>query len=406
MTRPFYSIALRRVALVLAPVSVAAFLAACSDEASLPTLPAPRASSLTTVGVPVLTVTASLMYGPQTVGTTSPAQDMVISNTGTADLHLTDVFEQGHDSEFNASAQGSNLCDFGAPLPPGASCRVPMVFQPSAEGPRADAVTFVSDGGESKTYLTGTGVIGTPSKPVLTLSNTSLAFGSQLVGTKSSVQVVTISNSGTGPLTFTDAQILGANAADFGPGVGPNLCSTGTPLAVGATCNVPLEFTPKAVGVRSAYFQVISDGGNAIVQLSGTGFVVLSADVSASVAANPNPAQANKPLYYTVTVKNAGPDAAADVVLTDAIPSTTTFASVDVPAGVACNAPAVGSTGTVTCSLGSLPSGATRTIKLTVKVLSGGKNSISNTATVTTTSPDPVAANNVATILTTVYGRK
>ena len=406
MTRPFYSTALRRFAVVVAPVSVATLLVACSKDVSLPTHPELPAPSLTTVAGPVLSVTPSLAFAPQTVGATSPAQDLVISNIGTADLHLTDVFEKGHDSDFNASAQGSNLCDFGAPLAPGASCRVPMVFQPKAAGARADTVTFVSDGGESKTYLTGTGVSGTQTLPALTVSTTSLAFGSQLVGTKSSAQVVTISNTGTAPLTFTDAQIFGANPADFGPGIGTNLCSTGTPLAVGATCNVPLEFAPKAVGPRSAYFEVTSDGGNASVQLSGTGFVVVTADLSASVAANPNPAQANKPLYYTITVKNTGPDTAADVTLTDAIPSTTTFASVEAPAGVTCNAPAIGSTGTVTCALGSLPSGVTRTIKLTVKVLSGGKNSIGNTATVATTSTDPVAANNAATILTTVYGRK
>jgi uncharacterized repeat protein (TIGR01451 family) len=177
-------------------------------------------------------------------------------------------------------------------------------------------------------------------------------------------------------------------------------------MAAGASCNLPIAFAPKAVGPRSAYLAITSDAGDAAVLLSGTGFSMPTADVSVSVAANPNPAQANKPLYYTIVVKNVGPDAATDVTLTNAIPSTTTYASVDVPSGVSCNTPAVGSTGAVTCSLGALPSGATRTIKLTVKVLSGGRNSIGNTVAVATTSADPVAGNNSATILTTVYGRK
>jgi uncharacterized repeat protein (TIGR01451 family) len=403
MTRLFSSLALGRVALVLAPLSLATLLAACTDDASHPTSPPPVAPSFTTGLVPVIAVTPSLTFGPQTVGTSSPAQDIVISNTGTGDLHLSGATEKGDDADFGGTSAGPNLCAIDAPVPPGGSCRLPVEFSPKAEGPRASTITFSSDGGEGTVYVTGTGVV---LKPALTVSVQSLAFGSQLVGTSGTSQVVKFTNTGSAPLTFSDAEILGPNAADFVAGEGTNWCSTGIPVDIGATCNVAIKFAPKAVGPRSAYLSVKSDGGDAIVWLSGTGFAMPTADVSASVAANPNPAQANKPLYYTITVKNAGPDAATDVSLTNAIPSTTTFASVEAPNGVSCNAPAVGSTGAITCALGTLSSGAARTIKLTVKVLSGGKNSISNTATVTATSADPVAANNVATILTTVYGRK
>jgi hypothetical protein len=74
---------------------------------------------------------------------------------------------------------------------------------------------------------------------------------------------------------------------------------------------------------------------------------------------------------------------------------------------VVCTTPAVGGTGSVSCVLnGTLDSGATRTVTLVVNVLSGGRNTVSNTVTLTSASPDTQSANNTATNTVTVYGRK
>lgn len=67
-------------------------------------------------------------------------------------------------------------------------------------------------------------------------------------------------------------------------------------------------------------------------------------------------------LTYTITVLNEGPAEARDVVVTDVLPTGTTFTS----GSAGCTA--VGQT--VTCELGTVPAGATRSVTLTVAVAS------------------------------------
>jgi uncharacterized repeat protein (TIGR01451 family) len=73
---------------------------------------------------------------------------------------------------------------------------------------------------------------------------------------------------------------------------------------------------------------------------------------------------------YVLTVQNGGPDAADGVSLTDDVPAGTTLTSLVQDSGPAfsCSAPAVGATGTATCTLATLAPGATATFTLTVTV--------------------------------------
>lgn len=192
-------------------------------------------------------------------------------------------------------------------------------------------------------------------------------------------------------------------SANIGPTTGGGPCTYPMTIAPGANCIAQISFQPAATGAKSAAFRVDSDGGSASVTLSGTG-VLPPADVAVSVGATPSPATAGKPLTYTITVRNAGPGAAERVQLTDVVPSSTTFASISAPPDVVCTTPAVGGTGTVSCSVNtSLQAGGTRTITLVVKLLSGGRSAITNSVSA---SPDSNGANNSATVVTTVYGRK
>jgi uncharacterized repeat protein (TIGR01451 family) len=56
--------------------------------------------------------------------------------------------------------------------------------------------------------------------------------------------------------------------------------------------------------------------------------------------------------------KNAGPSAASGTAAADQLPANVQFQSLSAPAGSSCTTPAVGSTGTVKCSLGSLAAGS------------------------------------------------
>lgn len=102
---------------------------------------------------------------------------------------------------------------------------------------------------------------------------------------------------------------------------------------------------------------------------------------------------------FTITVTNHGPDSARSVLVRDSWSSFSTFygVSATVPSGANCSAPPVGSRGTVTCTTASLTPGASMIIHLTLRVEGFPNQLVQDTATATSTTPDPNAANNTAT---------
>jgi uncharacterized repeat protein (TIGR01451 family) len=108
---------------------------------------------------------------------------------------------------------------------------------------------------------------------------------------------------------------------------------------------------------------------------------------------SPDPVTAASNLTYTITASNAGPDPATTVTVTDTLPGNVTYVSAT-PSQGSCSG-----TSTVTCSLGTIASGANATVSLIVRPTGGD---VSNTATVTTTSTDSNLANNTSTATTIV----
>lgn len=96
--------------------------------------------------------------------------------------------------------------------------------------------------------------------------------------------------------------------------------------------------------------------------------------------------RAGENLSYTLTVTNNGPSDAANVVLSDVLPNEVTFVSAN-PATASGPNP-------VTWNLGTLASGATRTIQLVVRVKDWINQPFTNTASVTSTTPESSATDN------------
>jgi len=125
-------------------------------------------------------------------------------------------------------------------------------------------------------------------------------------------------------------------------------------------------------------------------------------------------------LTYGIGVVNLGPNNATGVVVTDHVPTGTTFVSAQFAigsctvsnGGVSCTVPQHGTpcaynNGTVTCNIGALavssssnPVGAG--IQLVVHVTASRGATITNTASVSESNPDPNTANNSATTTTSV----
>jgi uncharacterized repeat protein (TIGR01451 family) len=128
---------------------------------------------------------------------------------------------------------------------------------------------------------------------------------------------------------------------------------------------------------------------------------VSSADVSVTKTGPPT-AAAGSNVTYTITVANAGPDAADNVTLSDTLPAGTTFVSFVQNNGPvpACSLPPMGSGGTVFCNFTTLTSGTSA--QFTLVIQAGTSTPINNTASATTDSFDSNGANNSSTASTTV----
>lgn len=140
--------------------------------------------------------------------------------------------------------------------------------------------------------------------PCLTLSQASVNFGNQQVGTSSS-RSVTVTNTGNQPLTINGITMNGINTTGIDYGYASN-CGT---LAANATCTINFVFSPQAGLGRNGSATIYWSGGNpVIVELTGTGLVVPANDAiatpititslpfSATIITNGATSEANDPL--------------------------------------------------------------------------------------------------------------
>ena len=130
-----------------------------------------------------------------------------------------------------------------------------------------------------------------------------------------------------------------------------------------------------------------------------TSFTVIDAanpraDVSVSKGAISGSTSSGSQVVYSVQVSNSGPSAATAVSLSDSIPTNTSFESFvqfDGPTFTCVNPAHLDTTGSSVCTIASLNRGETATFVATYKVgAAAGGSVISNTATVTTTTSEPV----------------
>jgi uncharacterized repeat protein (TIGR01451 family) len=93
-------------------------------------------------------------------------------------------------------------------------------------------------------------------------------------------------------------------------------------------------------------------------------------------ATGPAAANAGSNIVYAINYKNGGTAAAPATKIDFVIPTGTTFQSVSLPG--ACTTPAIGATGTVTCTLGTLSAGSGGAFTLTVNITTGTTGIITN----------------------------
>jgi subtilisin family serine protease len=229
--------------------------------------PASSSISMTGTGTAPVAVfsPASLAFAAQAVNTSSAAQSVTLSNSGTAPLSVTSIAASGDFSQ-------SNNC--GTSVAAGASCTINLVFTPTTIGNRSGSLTLSSNSNPAPAAVT---LSGTGTAAVATLSPGSLSFSSQLLGTSSSAQSVTLSNTGNVALSISSISIAG----DF---TQTNTCAAS--LDPGASCTINVVFSPTTIGSRTGSLSLTSNSNTAPapVSLSGTGLAAVAALSPSSLA--------------------------------------------------------------------------------------------------------------------------
>ena len=229
-------------------------------------------------------------------------------------------------------------------------------------GPVSWTITVVNAGPSSAPALTVTDFVP---ETVTGVTVSCVATGAAACGTNtSSGNTINFTGASLDPgagnaLTFTVAGTLAATATETLVNTAIVAATAGNDAIVAnnsSTSTVPLEPT-------------------ADLQVSKTGppFVI-----------------AGRTAAYVITIVNAGPFDAAGVIVDDPTPTGLTLSSV------------AGDCTALPCALGAIPLGAARsvTVVFAVPPVYNGPKPIVNTATVTSSSPDPVPTNNTASATT------
>jgi hypothetical protein len=248
----------------------------------------------------------------------------------------TQTFTWSNNSSFPASVTSATVTgDFGivsngcASVAPGTSCKITVVFTPTALGARTGTLTVVSSGNTLTSALTGMGV------PGFTIAPTALSFANQDVGA-SATQTLTLTSNAPQALPVPAFVIAG----DYS--VSTKAC--GSSLAAMSACTVSVTFLPIATGPRNGTLGVNSGSllysglsvgltGNGVdfsLSLSPTSGSVVAGDAATSTATLTPIAGFATNVSLTCTVAAGAVASACGLGTTSVVPSATVTTAVNI----------------------------------------------------------------------------
>jgi hypothetical protein len=113
-------------------------------------------TTTTSGGTSISLSPTSLNFGSQANGTTSAAQTVTATNTGTTNLFFNNVAESG---SFGLDYTIGNDGCIGLTLPPGQNCQISVTFSPNNTGAMPESIAFTDNAANSpqSVPMTGTG---------------------------------------------------------------------------------------------------------------------------------------------------------------------------------------------------------------------------------------------------------
>ena len=246
----------------------------------------------------------SVAFGLWPVGKPSTLERITLRDPGPGALRIqalgvSDTSTNPADFEV---APSSTCVQYTVLVGVGDTCYVDIRFRPGATGGRSAVYRFDTTQGSAQVALGGAGAAG---PPAVSVSPSSVDFGSVPVGTRSPAQEVVFTNLGPTNLSVDNFGLVSKSPYEFlrSGGTCPGLSRK---LAPGSSCTVLILFRPRVLGARSALYRFWTTAGTTDVSLSGTGSsppiasaIPQSLDFGAIAIGQPSPAQ-------TITLQNTG----------------------------------------------------------------------------------------------------
>jgi hypothetical protein len=184
---------------------------------------------------------------------------VTVKNVSAAAVTINSLSGSGY---YTVAASGTTPCT-GA-VAAGKTCTMTVTFTPLATGTSVGGIAVVDTASVSTQIFgaTGNGVLP------ITMSPTSVAFGTTAVGGASAVQVVTVTNTQTTAITINSVVASGDFVYTSG---GATPCGTSVPAS--GTCTLGVKFSPTVAGAISGNLTLSYGAGSSpqAVSLSGTG---------------------------------------------------------------------------------------------------------------------------------------
>lgn len=197
----------------------------------------------------------TLAFGDQVVGSSTNNKRVLVENTGTATMNITNITAN---SPFSIVSNGC-----GSSLAAHTNCALEIAFTPTTAGGATGDLTVTSDANNNPQAisLTGTGV--TAAQPHGSISIALLSFNNQLINTTSAEDTFTLKNTGSTTLNITSITM---DSSQF------NLSDDcGNTLGVNASCTLTVDFSPTSTGDKTATIEIVDDSSHSPQTISLTG---------------------------------------------------------------------------------------------------------------------------------------
>jgi trimeric autotransporter adhesin len=196
----------------------------------------------------------SLSFGNVQVGATATIQSVSVLSPNLAAVTAQIVGSNNYTVQPGTCAQGVAVCTLF------------VKFLPTSVGSITGTLYVTSAGSSASTLVS---LNGSGGESTVSLSSTSLNFGTNSIGTISPPQTITFTNNGPAVLNISNVAITAVTPGEFIATSGN--CAASIVLTVGQSCTLSVSFAPQTTGTRTGIVQIFSNDPSSpdTIQLTG-----------------------------------------------------------------------------------------------------------------------------------------